>query len=62
MHRLEEHTKFMAAHHAAMQARATEKGVMLCDEMMGGGRMGGGMGKGPGTPPASGSADPKSAP
>ncbi len=67
----EEHAKFMTAHHAAMQARAAEKGVTLCRDTMGPGMMGGGMGKGPGgpgkgpgpaAPPASGSADPKGAP
>lgn len=67
----EEHAKFMTAHHAAMQARAAEKGVTLCRDTMGPGMMGGGMGKGPGgpgkgpgpaVPPASGSADPKGAP
>lgn len=55
----EDHAKFMAAHHAAMQARAAAKGQTLCRETMGHGMMGGGMGKGPhgpghASPPTSG--------
>ena len=59
----EEHAKFMAAHHTAMQARAAAKGETLCSETMGQGMMGGGMGKGPhgpggGPPPPSGGTAP----
>jgi len=51
-------------HHAAMQARAKERGAVLCADAMGPGRMGRGMGQGRGNgrgpksgPPASTSPD-----
>lgn len=56
----QEHEKFMAAHHTAMQQRAAAKGQTLCSESM----MGHGTGKGPhgpghGMPPASDGAAPQ---